>query len=82
MYKKIEGSPSLIDNEICVKYPDNFILIRRDTKGLNIIGKVLFIGDDYDELSDMIPMLDEPSRCIVIEGINYRRSLGGLVVNG
>ena len=82
MYKKIESNQSLTDNEVCIKYPDSFILMRRSTKELNIIGEVLYIGDDYDELSDMISELDEPSKCIVIEGINFRRSLGGLVVNG
>jgi len=82
MYKKIENSTRMTDNEACQAYPDNYILIQRDNSNtLEQAGVVLYVGDDDDELFSLqvrLPVLFG----VVIEGRNISRrlSLGGLVV--
>ena len=82
MYRIIENSPRMTDNEACEAYPDNYILMQRDNQTtFNQSGIVLYVGDDFSELFAL--QVDLPVRFgIVIEGINISRrlSLGGLVV--
>ena len=82
MYKKIENSPRMTDNEACEAYPDSYILIQRDSQTtLSQSGIVLYVGDDDDELFSLQVRLPVQFG-IVIEGRNIGRrlSLGGLVV--
>jgi hypothetical protein len=82
MYKKIEGSPRMTDNEACQKYPDDYILMQMDNRELfDPTGIVLYVGNDDDELFSLQVKLPVPLG-VVIEGINISRrlSLGGLVV--
>ena len=82
MYKKIEESSKMTANEACLKYPDDYILMKMDNRELfNPTGIVLYIGDDGDELFSIQVKLPVPLG-VVIEGINISRrlSLGGLVV--
>ena len=83
MYKKIERNQRMTTNEASVRYPESFILVQRDSRELsNAMGTVLYVGDDYDELFSLMLEIDESSLCIVIEGLNHQRSLGGVVVGG
>jgi hypothetical protein len=77
MYKKVDNL-RMTDIEAAVKYPDNFIIFRKDSRN-SVMGTVLFIGNDYDEMSDMLMDMEDPTNCGVIEGMNHRRSLGGVV---
>lgn len=82
MYRKIENSPHMTDNEACQKYPDSYILMQMNSTDLyEAAGTVLYVGDDFSELFALqidLPVEDG----VVIEGINISRrlSLGGLVV--
>ena len=83
MYRKVENSNHMTANEACAVYPNDFILMRCDNdRDLDIKGTPLYVGDDYGELFRLAGELDEPSLCIVLEGLNYQRSLGGIVVGG
>ena len=82
MYKKIENSRRMTANEACAIYSDDFILMRSDNLNFNITGIVLYVGDDYQELYRMAQGLENPSFCIVLEGLNHQRSLGGVVAGG
>jgi hypothetical protein len=44
------------------------------------MGTILYIGDDGDALFAFAMKLDDPTNCGVKEGLNHRRSLGGVVV--
>jgi hypothetical protein len=82
MYKKIENSLRMTDNEACQKYPDSYILIQRDNQStLEQTGVVLYVGDDFSELFALQVDLPIPFG-VVIEGRNISRrlSLGGIVV--
>ena len=80
MYKKIENSARMTDNEACQAYPDKYILMQRDSQNtFEQSGIVLYVGDDFSELFALqvdLPVLSG----VVIEGLNFRRSLGGVVV--
>ena len=81
MYRKIEPTLRMTVNESSERYPDEYILIRMDSRSLsNDIGTVLYVGDDGDELFSLVMKLDDPSLYRVAEGLNHRRSLGGVVV--
>ena len=83
MYRKIEGNQRMTINEASARNPDNFILVRLDSREIsNTMGTILYIGDDYGELFRLILEFDESSLCIVIEGLNHQRSLGGVLVGG
>jgi len=83
MYNAINESPKMTENEACMAYPDNYILMQMDSRELfNPTGIVLYVGDDGDELFSL--QVNLPVRLgIVLEGINISRrlSLGGLVVD-
>ena len=82
MYKKINDDQRMTGDEACAKYPNDFILVRMDSMDLNIEGMIIYVGDDYGELFRLAGTLDDPSLCIVLEGLNHQRSLGGVVVGG
>ena len=82
MYKVVEESLKMTENEACMEYPDNYILMQMDSREMFApTGTVLYIGDDGDELFSLQVSLPVPLG-IVLEGINISRrlSLGGLVV--
>ena len=80
MYKKIEPIPRMTRNEASERYPDNYILIQRDSRDIfDPVGNVLYIGDNYDELFSLMMDSDVPLG-LVVEGLNHQRSLGGIVV--
>ena len=70
----------MTDNEISEHYPDSYVLVRWDNTDSET-GKILYIGDDGDELFSLSMTLSDPV-CGVIDGLNHRRSLGGVVVGG
>ena len=81
MYNKIEPALRMTRNEASERYPDSFILMRMDSMSLsNDVGTVLYVGDDGDELFSLAVNFDDPSLCGVVDGLNHRRSLGGIVV--
>ena len=83
MYQELEGNLRMTENEACELYPDGFVVMRMDSMNLSDrIGTALYVGDDYNELFSLITRFDDPSLCGVIEGLNHRRSLGGIVVGG
>ena len=82
MYRKIEGSPKMTENEACLKYPDSYILMQMDSRELfDPTGIALYVGDDGDELFTLQVNLPVPLG-VVIEGIDVSRrlSLGGFVI--
>ena len=80
MYKRVEENKCMTDIEASVLYPDNYIIVCRDSFNSKI-GTALYIGDNMGELISLVMTLDE-SFYGIIEGLNLRRSLGGIVVGG
>ena len=82
MYKKIDPALRMTANEASARYPDSFILMQMDSMSLSAdVGTALFIGDDRNELYDVIISLNR-SLCGIVDGLNHQRSLGGVVVGG
>ena len=82
MYTKIEPPLRMTSNDASVLYPDSYIVIQRDSMDLSDdVVTVLYVGDNERELYALIVSLNK-SLCGVSEGINHRRSLGGIVVGG
>jgi len=81
MYERIENNVRMTSNEASLLYPDMYFAMRKDSRTSNT-GTVLFIGDDQSELFRLVLNLDDPNFCGVHEGLNLRRSLGGVVVGG
>jgi hypothetical protein len=84
MYRKIEPPLRMTKNEAAERFPDSYILIRLDTHiPSNCMGTVLYVGDDGDELFALARKLDDPTNCLVTEGlyVQGRYVLGGLVVD-
>ena len=83
MYKKVEENQRMTAFEASAMYPDDFILMRSDKKVIsNPMGTILYIGDNYGELFRLGLTLEDSSLCIVYEGLNHQRSLGGVVIGG
>ena len=81
MYQKVEGNLRMTVNEASERYPNSYIVIRRDSEDLfNQIGTILYVGDDGFELFSLITTFDDPSLCGVVEGLNLQSSFGGVVV--
>ena len=82
MYTKIEESPRMSRNEAMERYPDSYILMKKDNERdlFDPEGMVLYIGDDGDELFSLqmnLPVYPG----VVYEGINIQKNnLGGVVV--
>ena len=83
MYKKVEGNQRMTAYEASAKFPNDYILMRRDKRVIsNPMGTILYLGDDSDELFDLGLTLEDSTLCVVYEGLNHQRSLGGVVVGG
>ena len=80
MYKKIEDDRRLTDNEASEIYPDSFILMHRESM-YGEFGVALYIADNMGELIDLA-LAESDVLCGIVEGLNYKRSLGGVVVSG
>lgn len=80
MYKQINNL-RMTDNEASERYPDSFIIMRMDGTSSQT-GDVLYVGDDQSEMIYLLMKIEDSSFCGVIEGLNHRRSLGGVVVGG
>ena len=82
MYRKLEPAPRMTKNEAATRYPDEYFIMRMDNiRNLsNVMGTVLYVGDDGDELFALGKYIEEPMQCVVSEGMHHRRSLGGVVV--
>ena len=80
MYQKAEGNQRMTGNETSEQYPDIYIIMRMDSM-FSEMGTVLYIGDDENEIISLVMQIDEPF-CGVIDGLNFRRSLGGVVLGG
>ena len=82
MYRKIEPALRMTRNEASERFPDNFIVMQMDSMDLSDdVGTVLYVGDNRRELYAVIMSLNQPF-CGICEGLNHRRSLGGVVVGG
>ena len=83
MYRRIDGNQRMHKNEAAEHYPDSFIIMRMDNMNLSdTMGTVLYVGDDRNEMFSIVMGLEDPYLCGVTEGLNHRRSLGGIVVGG
>ena len=82
MYHKIEPPVRMTRNEASECYPDSFVVMQMNSMDLSDdVGAVLYVGNDRAELYDVIISLNQPF-CGIVEGLNHRRSLGGVVVGG
>ena len=82
MYRKIEPPIRMTRNEASELYSDSFIIMQMDSMSLSDdVGTVLYVGDDQREIFALVVSLNQPY-CGVIEGLDHRRSLGGVVVGG
>ena len=83
MYKKVEGNQRMTAFEASAKFPDDYILMRSDERVIsNPMGTILYLGDNYGELFRLGLTLEDSSLCVVYEGLNHLRSLGGVVIGG
>jgi len=82
MYKKIEPALRMTRNEASARYPEAFIIMQMDSMNLSDdVGTVLYVGDEERELCALVVSLALPFSGVV-DGLNHRRSLGGIVVGG
>ena len=82
MYRKIEPALRMTRNEASERYPDSFFIMQMDSMNLSDdVGTVLNVGDDQNEMFALVVKLQLPFSGIV-EGLNHRRNLGGVVVGG
>jgi len=82
MYRKIEPALRMTRNEASERYPDEFIIMQMDSMDLSDdVGTVLYVGDTERELYGVVKSVGLPF-CGVVDGLNHRRSLGGVVVGG
>ena len=80
MYKRIDDNPRMTDNEASEHYPDSYVLVRWDSM-YSETGTVVYVVDNMGELITLAYTLEE-SFYGIIEGLNHRRSLGGVVIGG
>ena len=80
MYRRVDETQFMTDNEACEYYPDSYIAVRWERMDSET-GTILYVGDDMGELLSLIVDRNEAFYGIV-EGLNLRRSLGGVVVGG
>jgi len=82
MYRKIEPALRMTRNEASSRYPDEFVIMQMDSMDLSDeVGTVLYVGDNEKELYALVVSLSLPFSG-VLDGLNHRRSLGGVVVGG
>ena len=80
MFEKVDNL-RMTDIEASERYPNCYIAMRKDSRSSGM-GTVLYVGDDQGELFQLVLRLENPAFCGVLEGLNLRRSLGGVVVGG
>ena len=80
MYEFVDNL-RMTDMQASERYPNNYIAMRKDSRTSDM-GTVLYVGDNQSELFQLVLSLEDQSFCGVIEGLNLRRSLGGVVVGG
>ena len=80
MYQRVDNSQRMTDIEASEYYPDNYIIVCRDSMHSEA-GTVIYVGDNMGELISLSMKLDE-FHCGILEGLNLRRSLGGVVAGG
>ena len=80
MYQRLDDNRRMTDVEAAVHYPDSYIIMRRDGM-YSDMGTLLYVGDNMGELMSLVVEEGQPY-CGIVEGLNYRRSLGGVVING
>ena len=80
MYQRVDDNLRMTDNEAAEHYPDSYILMQWEHMDSET-GMVLYIGDNMGELLSIVATRNE-SFCGIVEGLNHRRSLGGVVVGG
>ena len=81
MYRKIEEELKISTNEASEMFPDSYILMRLESDDtLNRVGTALYIGDTHRELLPVRKALEDRTLCTIVEGLNHRRSLGGVIV--
>ena len=79
MHMKIEPPIRMTRHEASERYPDSYIVMQMGSMDLSDdVGAVLYVGDNRRELYALVVSLNQPF-CGVIEGLNHRRSLGGVV---
>jgi hypothetical protein len=81
MYTKMEKVQRMHEIEAVKQYPNSYIVMRMDGMESQM-GEVMFVCDTESEAVAQILGLDDQMYCGVLEGQNFRRSLGGVVVNG
>jgi hypothetical protein len=71
----------MTSNDASARYPDSYIIMRWDSMNpSDDMGTVLYVGDNRREIYSLVMKLEDPTNCGVTEGLNHRRSLGGVVV--
>ena len=81
MYRKVEPTLRMTENEASAHYPNEFIIMQMDSMDLSDdVGTVLYVGNNEREICTLLVSLNLPFSGVV-EGLNYyRNSLGGVVV--
>jgi hypothetical protein len=73
VYTKLEDTERLTSIQTCEKYPDNYVLMRMDSRDPMSLGDLLFIGDEQMEMLNVMLTLNDGARYKVIEGTNFRK---------
>ena len=81
MSRTITSNIRMTDHEAAVKYPNSYIIMQMDSINSDI-GTVLFGYDTESEAIAKLAQLDDMDLCGIVEGINQRCSLGGVVAGG
>jgi len=81
MYRKVESGLRMTGNEASERFPDSFILMSRDSRDFDPSGIILYTGDNYDELFEIMVDSEIPLG-LVVEGLHRQCTLGGVVVGG
>ena len=80
MYQRAKDNQRMTGNEASERYPDSYIIMCMDSM-FSEMGTVLYIGDDENEIISLVMQIDEPF-CGVIDGLNFGRNLGRVVIGG
>jgi hypothetical protein len=86
VYHKVEDNLRMTENEASERYPNEYVLMRPDSRRSNT-GAVLYVGDSYNELFSLMCKMEDTLGVddgvllgVVVEGLQHRYSLGGVVV--
>ena len=81
MYRKLEGLPKMSRNEISEAYPENYVLVRKESRDKAYTDlEALYVGDDDNELFGLQVEMND-SLLVIVDGRNIvrRNSWGGIV---